>query len=32
MTNSDTNSDYGSEEKPNPTISSVDIQMPDQLN
>ena len=32
MTNSDTNSDYGSEEKPQPTISSADIQMPDQFN
>ena len=32
MTNSDTNSDYGIEEKPQPTISSADIQMPDQFN
>ena len=32
MTNSDTNSDYGIEEKPQSTISSTDIQMPDQFN
>lgn len=32
MTNSDNNSDYGSEEKPQPTISSADIQMPEQFN
>ena len=32
MTNSDTNSDYCAEKKPQPTVSSTDIQIPDQFN